>query len=597
MRDVSGTTLMRGFIKEIQRRNVTKVALVYIIAGWLTMQVVDVMFPALNLPEWLISAVAAFLLIGFPFALIFAWAFEMTPDGLKREKDIDRSESITSDTGHSLNRTALIILAIAVGFLLFDKFVLHREHTIIDEPVAAVEAKPSIAVLPFVNMSDDPGNEYFSDGLSEELLNLLANIPQLHVAGRTSSFKFKGTNEDLRIIGEALGVNHVLEGSVRKSGDRLRITAQLVETRNGFHLWSENYDRTLTDIFAIQDEIAGHVVESLKVRLLGAEVAVADRGTSSVEAYNEFLRGLYFLDRTTEENLARAVAAFEEAIRLDPEYARAYAVLAIAQQQTFSGWATTSGTHDGSFVENFERMRGNVDKALELDPDNESSLIAKTMIAVVAEWDLPASLEAGEKLARMYPNHPHAIGWHATGLFFAKRFDEAEEFLLRAVEIDPLSIANWRSLGDVYMASGRCDDAIATYQRALNLAPGTGRFNGRIARCKLFQGDLVQARAYNALEPVEWVRETNDLIIDGRSDTGPEWQARVDAYEQKYGYGNSYQMAEIYADAGDLDKTFEWLGHTARVKDPGGPWAMVMQFFEEAWEDPRWEDYLAEFNL
>ena len=588
---------MREFIKEIKRRNVSKVALVYVIAGWLTMQVVDVMFPALNLPEWLISAVAAFLLIGFPFALIFAWAFEMTPEGLKREKDVDRNESVTAQTGNKLNRTALIILAIAVGFLLFDKFVLHRDHVVTDDPVTAVEAKPSIAVLPFVNMSDDPDNEYFSDGLSEELLNLLAKIPQLHVAGRTSSFKFKGTNEDLRIIGEALNVNHVLEGSVRKSGDRLRITAQLIDTTNGYHLWSENYNRTLTDIFAIQDEIAGHVVESLKVRLLGAEVAVHNQGTSSVEAYNEFLRGLYFLDRTTEDNLAAAMTAFEDAVRLDPDFARAYAALSIAQQQTFSGWAAGSETYGGNFIEKFERMRANVEKAVELAPDDALTLIAQVMIAVVAEWDFQAGLEAGEKLVRMFPNDPNAISWHASGLFFARRFDESEQLLLRAVEIDPLSISNWRSLGDVYMASGRCNDAIATYQRALNLAPGTGRFNGRIARCKLFQGDFEAAKAYNVLEPTEWVRETNDLIIDGRTDRGPAWQARLAAYEEKYSYGNSYQMAEIYADAGDLEKTFEWLGHTARVRDPGGPWAMVMPFFAEAWEDPRWEDYLAEFNL
>ena len=588
---------MREFIKELKRRNVSKVALVYIIAAWLTMQVVDVMFPALNLPDWLISAVAAFLLIGFPFALIFAWAFEMTPEGIKREKDIDRSESMTSETGHALNRTALIILAIAVGFLLFDKFVLHRDRVMIDEPVAAVETKPSIAVLPFVNMSDDPGNEYFSDGLSEELLNLLAKIPQLHVAGRTSSFKFKDTNEDLRVIGEALNVEHVLEGSVRKAGDRLRITAQLIDTNNGYHLWSENYDRTLTDIFAIQDEIAGHVVESLKVHLLGAEVAVANQGTSNVEAYNEYLRGIYFLERTSEDNLAEAVAALEEAIRLDPDFARAYAVLSLAQQQTFSGWAASSETYGGNFVENFERMRGNVEKAVELDPDGLESLIAELMLAVVAEWDMSAGLAAGEKLVRMYPNDAVAINWHASGLFFARRFDEAEALFLRAVEIDPLSISNFRSLGDLYMVTGRCDDAIATYQRALNLAPGTGRFNGRIARCKLFQGDLAEAQAYNALEPTDWVRETNALIIDGRSGHGPEWQARVAAYQAKYSFGNSYQMAEIYADAGDLDKTFEWLGHTARVRDPGGPWAMVMPFFEEAWEDPRWEDYVAEFNL
>ena len=263
---------MRKFLEEIQRRNVTKVALVYIIAGWLTMQVVDVMFPALNLPEWMISAVAAFILIGFPFALIFAWAFEMTPEGIKREKDVDRDTSITPATGQKLNRTAMIILVAAVGFLLLDKFVLQlgEERSPATEQIMT-EARPSIAVLPFVNMSDDEANEYFSDGLSEELLNLLAKIPRLHVAGRTSSFQFKNTNQDLRVIGQQLNVANVLEGSVRKSGTRLRITAQLIDTENGYHLWSETYDRDLTDIFAVQDEIASNVVDALKVTLLGEQ--------------------------------------------------------------------------------------------------------------------------------------------------------------------------------------------------------------------------------------------------------------------------------------------------------------------------------------
>src|SRR5210317_65258 len=325
---------MPGFIAELQRRNVAKVALVYIIAGWLTMQVVDVMFPALHLPEWLISAVAAFVLIGLPFAVIFAWAFEMTPEGLKREKDVDRSESITPQTGQKLNHVAMIILAIAVVFLLVDKFAIQADNDLPETAVVATapEEKPSIAVLPFVNMSGDAENEYFSDGLSEELLNLLAKIPQLHVAGRTSSFKFKGTNEDLRIIGEALNVAHVLEGSVRKSGARLRITAQLIDTQNGYHLWSENYDRELTDIFAIQDEIAGHVVEELRVHLLGAEVAAATQGTTNVEAYNQFLRGNYFIDDTSAENLEKARIAYETAIEFDPNFARAYAGLASALQ-------------------------------------------------------------------------------------------------------------------------------------------------------------------------------------------------------------------------------------------------------------------------
>ncbi len=587
---------MRDFIEELKRRNVAKVALVYIIAGWLTMQVVDVMFPALHLPEWLISAVAAFVLIGFPFAVIFAWAFEMTPEGLKREKDVDRSESITPRTGQKLNHVAMVILAIAVVFLLVDKFAFQADTEVPDTEVIATapEEKPSIAVLPFVNMSGDVENEYFSDGLSEELLNLLAKIPQLHVAGRTSSFKFKGTNEDLRIIGEALNVAHVLEGSVRKSGARLRITAQLIDTQNGYHLWSENYDRELTDIFAIQDEIAGHVVEELKAHLLGAEVAAATQGTTNIEAYNQFLRGNYFIDNTSAENLEKARIAYETAIEFDPDFARAYAGLAVALQQTYSGWTSSSS---GSFIENFQHIREVADKAIELDPENPESLIAQTIVALLINWDLPTARMQTEKALRISPNDLAALGWHGSNLTFLGEFEAAEDVLTKALEIDPLSLATLRTLGDVYMVSGRCDLAIETYQRALSLAPDTGRFYGRIARCELFQGDLEAAKQFNAREPVVWVRATNDLVLLGREGSVEEWQAAVANYEDEYGFGNSYQMAEIYADKGDMDKTFEWLDHTARVKDPGGPWALIMPFFDEAKKDPRWKEYEAKFGL
>jgi TolB-like protein len=269
---------MPKFIEEIKRRNVFKVAVVYIIAGWLTMQVVDVMFPALNIPDWFTSAIAALVIIGFPFALIFAWAFEMTPEGIKLEKDVDRSESITSQTSKKLNGTIIAILAVALGFMLVDKFLLTDDASEATGEIAAVDIKPSIAVLPFVNMSDDKDNEYFSDGLSEELLNLLAKIPALHVAGRTSSFQFKGTNEDLRLIGEKLNVANVLEGSVRQSGTKLRITAQLINADTGYHLWSETYDRELTDVFAIQDEIAANVVSALRLTLLGEDIPKPSHG-------------------------------------------------------------------------------------------------------------------------------------------------------------------------------------------------------------------------------------------------------------------------------------------------------------------------------
>jgi TolB-like protein/Flp pilus assembly protein TadD len=589
-----GDPLIRDFLQEIQRRNVVRVAVVYIIAGWLTMQVVDVMFPALRLPDWLTSAVAAFILIGFPFALIFAWAFEMTPEGIKREKDVDRSESITPHTGQKLNRTALIVLGLAVAFLLVDKFALQPEGGSNDQAVVAAETKPSIAVLPFVNMSDDSDNEYFSDGLSEELLNVLARIPQLHVAGRTSSFKFKGTNEDLRIIGEALNVEHVLEGSVRKSGTRLRITAQLIDTENGYHLWSDTYDRDLTDIFAVQDEIAGHVVEALKTHLLDAEASGANRGTNDVEAYGHFLRASYFLNRTSTENLAKAVEYYEKAIELDPEFARAYAGLAIAQHQLYGGWTESSG---GNFIDNFELMRENVETAYRLDPDHPDTLIAKTMFALISDWDLPGAIAISRRAVDMFPDDANTLAWHASNVFFARDFAAAESYVRAAMELDPLSIPNIRVLGDIYMASGRCDLAIDTYRTALTLSPDAGRLHGRIGRCLLFQGNIDEAREQNAKEPVEWVRETNDIIFLGRENPGAEWEAVVREYEERYGLGNSYQMAEIYADAGYTDRSFEWLENAVKVKDPGAPWAFVLPFFHDMKTDPRWQDYRARFNL
>jgi TolB-like protein len=589
-----GDSLISDFLREIQRRNVARVAVVYLIAGWLTMQVVDVMFPALQLPDWLTSAVAAFVIIGFPFALIFAWAFEMTPEGIKREKDVDRDESITPRTGSKLNRTALIILGIAVAFLLVDKFVSQPGTETTDEVVVTTEAKPSIAVLPFVNMSDDANNEYFSDGLSEELLNLLAKIPQLHVAGRTSSFKFKGTNEDLRIIGEALNVTNVLEGSVRKSGTRLRITAQLIDTENGYHLWSDTYDRDLTDIFAIQDEIAGHVVEALKVHLLGAEVAVANQGTTNIEAYNLFLRGNYFVEHTSDENLGKAIAAYEMAIGLDPAFARAYAGLTVAMQQKFSGWV---GTNEAMFIENFERLRAVVNKAVELAPDNPETLVAQTIVAVLIDWDLPAARMFTARALEFAPNNLAALSWHGATQTFLGEYGAAEKSLLAALDVDPLSITSIRTLGDLYMVTDRCDLAIETYERALNLAPETGRLNGRIARCKLFQDDMAAAKMYNEREPVVWVRETNNLIFMGREGDRDEWRAGVEEYEARYGWGNSYQLAEIYADAGELDEVARWLERAAEVKDPGAPWALIMPFFDEAKKDPRWQEYRARFNL
>ena len=273
-----------SFFNELKRRNVFKVAAAYIIVGWLIMQAGEVMRPALHLPGWVNSMLAFFLILGFPLALIFAWAFEMTPEGLKKEKDIDRSQSMVDVTSRKLNLTITVVLVLALALFAFDKFVLSagRETTAVETALqeatqeASTKTGKSIAVLPFVNMSDDASNEFFADGISEEMLNLLAKIPELRVTSRSSAFSYKGKDFKIADVGRELDVTHVLEGSVRKAGYQVRITAQLIEVDGDTHLWSETYDRSLDDIFAIQDEIAAAVVAQLKIVLLDAVPVVQE---------------------------------------------------------------------------------------------------------------------------------------------------------------------------------------------------------------------------------------------------------------------------------------------------------------------------------
>jgi TolB-like protein len=253
---------MPRLFEELKRRNVFKVGTAYVVLAWLLAQVTDIFLEPFGAPEWVIKTILLLLIIGFPLALLFAWAFELTPEGLKKEKDVDRSQSITHETGQKLNFAIIFILVLALGYFAIDKFVLEPQRKAETarqsaSPVAEPDTSSdkSIAVLPFVNMSEDAGNEYFSDGISEEILNSLAKVKDLKVAGRTSSFAFKGRDQDLRQIGDALGVNHILEGSVRKAGAKVRITAQLIQVEDGFHLWSETYDRELTDVFAIRGHI------------------------------------------------------------------------------------------------------------------------------------------------------------------------------------------------------------------------------------------------------------------------------------------------------------------------------------------------------
>jgi len=409
-----------SFFSELKRRNVFRVGIAYAVTTWVLLQIIDVVAPLLQLPEWAPKLIFLILAVGFFPALIFAWAFELTPDGLKRERHVDRSQSITDVTGRKIDRMIIAVLGVAVVLLIVDRVVVHTEPDA-DREVATTSSK-SIAVLPFVNMSSDEEQEYFSDGITEEILNSLAAVKELKVAGRTSSFAFKGKNEDLRKIGDTLGVEHILEGSVRKSGARVRITAQLIQVDDGFHLWSETYDKELTDVFAIQEEIATEILRQLRARLLDEEIEAFEPQATDPETYDLYLLAKQRLYTRTEATIESAVELLDRAIERDPGYAPAYAQRGIA---TIMLSERSYGTvPEADAQRNGKRF---LDRALEIDPN-------------LAE------------------------AWGGLGLYYANRqteHEQATEALTRALELNPNNIdaSNWLYVN--FSNTGQAANALA----------------------------------------------------------------------------------------------------------------------------------------
>jgi len=461
-----------SFFAELKRRNVFKVAAAYIIVGWLIMQAGDTLAPALQLPEWVNSLLAFFLILGFPLAVFFAWAFEMTPEGIKKEKDVDRSKSITQVTGQKLNNLIIGILVMALGYFAIDKFVLQPQRTAessiaVEEAVIEPEStEQSIAVLPFVDMSANNDNEYFSDGLSEELLNILAKIKELRVAGRTSSFAFKGKNEDLRSIGEKLNVLTILEGSVRKDDkrNRVRITVQLVNVDDGYHLWSDTYDRDLDDIFAIQEEIAHKVVQALRITLLGEDEARLEQVVDTqINAYDLYLKGLKGINEGGYISLDKAVTQFQEALTLDPAYTPAKVGLITA-------WTQMAATGSISFQQALDRGMPLLEQVLEEQPLNSA---ARVQMATLKEFEGDKAAAEKEFIAALDIDPRNAMGLKQYGrfLFNNGRVEQGLALIDAAVEIDPYSVL---ALWEQCQTNGflqRVEKSLAACERIKEIAP------------------------------------------------------------------------------------------------------------------------------
>ena len=448
---------MSGLWQELKRRNVIKVGIAYLIAAWVVAQVVGLVKEPLHLPPWFDTAVIVVLIIGFPFALIVAWAFERTPQGVRRTA----REATAGDLEATENPDG------------FDALPY----------IAAEEA--SVAVLPFVNMSSDPEQEYFSDGISEELLNQLAKVKGLHVAGRTSSFMFKGQHEDLRVIGQKLSVANILEGSVRKSGNRVRVTAQLIKAADGYHLWSESYDRELDDIFAIQDEIAHAVSNALSVTLGVGDLGVSTR---NVEAYDEYLVARANFARAGRDNYLQAVTALEKATSRDPEFVEAWALLASVSTYLSGGWASE---REAEFRNKFAQAAR---QASAIAPQNPNALRVTSLLeGTQRHWREAESLMQAALAAA--PADPLVLSSYQQFLLVVGRFSDAVEVIQQWARIEPLYVQPMATLGMVYEHAGKLDLAADAYRRAGELQGDQTAFVGPRLSLSLTRGDGEMIRA------------------------------------------------------------------------------------------------------
>jgi TolB-like protein len=520
--------------------------------------------------------------------MVFSWVYEITPEGIRRENDVDHDASMTAATARKLNIAVVVLLVLSLGGMVADRLIpedtVSANSAAAEAPDPAVRSEQTIAVLPFVNMSADEENEYFSDGLSEELLNLLARIPELQVAARTSTFSFKGSNASIPEIASKLRVAHVLEGSVRKSGENIRITAQLIKASNGYHLWSKSWDRKLTDVFAIQDEIAAAVVAALKVTLLGE---APHARVTDARAYELYLQSKALANLSTKESLEEAALLLNDALAIDPDYAKAWTELGVVQvNQAGQGFAPRKI--------GFERGRISFERALQVEPNHARALSGLGWIATVHEWDFSKAAQLLRKARELEPGDVSVLN---TAAMLASTFgqnDQQISLLEAAIELDPFAMNALSNLSIAYLNAERFNDAAERLDDMRAIEPNSFWVANSEAWLTLFNGDseaaLVKFTDFGG-NIGNWGRvlALHNLSRDDEIDEAI--QVFMDAG------GRPSQLAAIYAYVGDHDKAFAEFENAYEIRDD---WLIEIRqwpFLESLYPDPRWEALLQKIGI
>jgi TolB-like protein/Flp pilus assembly protein TadD len=566
-----------SFFAELKRRNVYKVAVAYAVVAWLLIQAGSILFPTFDAPGWVMKVFVTLLAAGFVIALIIAWAFEMTPQGMKRTGEISPNERLPYWSRRKFAAVMTVLALAAAGLLIYE---------IVRGPggkgkAAAAAPEKSIAVLPLVNQSGDPNQEYFSDGLSEELINQLGQIRELVVIGRNSSFHFKDKSQDSRAVGQALGVANLLEGSVRKDGQRVRISVALVNALDGTQRWSQSYDRELKDIFALQTEIAKSVADRLRVTLLGDAIRVtAEPSNQNLDAYNAFLQAEFYFAQFTLESTARSIEFYQEAIRLDPGYARAYGGLAWA----FCRLGFFSGANGRDA---FTQALAAAQQALALSPEMALARSALAYVHMNRDWNLAAADAVLREASERAPRDPTIKNTLANLRSYQLRREEALQLRRESVAHDPLNVIHQTNLaGDLY-GLGRYDEAEAVARKALEIQPSAAQIHFALALIHISRGQADTALQEARLESGAMYRRMGIALAEAaRGDQAAADEAlRIMIAEQAQ--ENPWRIAVVYAFRREADKMFEWLDRAYALRDPRMLNLRSQEFFEPYNSDPR----------
>jgi TolB-like protein/Tfp pilus assembly protein PilF len=581
-----------NFFAELKRRNVYKVAVAYAVVAWLTIQAASIFLPAFNAPQWAMQIIILILVVGFPIALAFSWAFEITPEGIKLESEIEPNKSIARRTGRKIVAVTIALAVVAAGLFVY-QLVRSNSSTPASAPSAIITNK-SIAVLPFDNLSDDKSNAYFTEGVQDEILTRLAKVSDLKVIARTSTQRFKSAPENLPDIAKQLGVANILEGSVQKVGDQVRVNVQLINAMTNAHLWADIYDRKLTDIFAVESDIAKSIADTLRAKLTSsAEHVLASRPTENPEAHELYLKGRYFWNRRTGANLQKAAEYFEQAIAKDPKYALAYSGLADCHV-LLPAYSELGSNPRDELPKALEAAR----KAVELD-DTMGEAHTSLARALASDLQLPAAMSEFKRAIELNPSYATAHQWFGECLQSEGRVEEALAELKRAQELDPLSLIINSVLGFAFDTVGKSDEAITQLRKTIEMDPNFANGHGMLGNVLEHRGQLKEAiveyeKCANSVAP-DPIDLANLAAAYFRADRKQEAQQLWDKLKSlsKRQYVPAYSMAVVQLAFGNKDEAIRLLEKSYEDRAPFDSadlgWILVDHRLDPLRSDPRFK--------